>query len=1075
MPWMPARLLAGLNEAQLEAITHPGGPLLVVAGAGTGKTRVITRRIAWLATKGVAPEQILALTFSTKAAEEMRVRAEELLADPYEELRCSTFHAFCARLLQEEALAAGFDPFFHPLTPADRLALLVDRLDELSLQRHEVWSNPAGLLARLLERIDRLKDEMVTAEEYRRWAEALMTERGGDADERERYERELEFAHFYLDHDRLLATSGALDFGELILRAIRLLRERAQVRQRLAERFRHVLVDEYQDTNFAQGQLLELLVSEHRNVCVVGDDDQSIYRFRGASQKNIADFERAFPDAKVVRLESNYRSHQTLLDAAHAVVVANEDRLPKKLEAARPASDEDPTPVSFWRCENERAQAQAIAEEIERLIAAGTDPGQTAILMRSVRNEGQPVIAALEEHGVPLRVIGGGAFFDRTEVRDLLAWLRLLLDPGDARAIVRVLIRPPVELGPVDLARSTQIARRRKLDMVSGLRVALQDADMPPDARDRIDTFLRFHRAAARAFDEMRAELFLNRLVERIGLRKQQIFLAERESLERLLNVAKFVELAASWSRRNPGGTAREFARYIVAAAEAGLREEEASAPADAGVVHLMTMHGAKGLEFDYVFVIGLQHNRMPGPRRPTQEPVPDALLKEALPENTREAHTAEARRLLYVSMTRARKRLVLTWPESTASSGEQVKQKPSRFYEEARTAVGAEEDWRAERLLGVQEDLLSAFRSMRDEILTGVWQVGDRIGELRLDAHLHAAEAVARYLELLKLAALIERDPSQGLGEAIADVNALLVAGTSPEQRQYYEASDLDARLLGAEQEKARRRELVTGRDHVSLESFIPMRGPGVMLSATDIEIYRICPLRYKYARVYSIPREQTLQQRFGILVHQVLERFHSQLADIESGDGWTDVQPNEENLFALFETGWRRGGFGDSNEERQLHEMAREALTRYDKRFRSEESTPVWFERSFAFRLGDHLLRGRVDRVDRHPDGSYELIDYKTGKARSKSQLKDDVQLSLYQLGAQQSWKLEAAKQSYHYVLDDQKVPLEASSENIGRVEETIAHVGEGIRAQRFEPTPSWSACSRCDFSLICPAAEK
>ena len=645
----------------------------------------------------------------------------------------------------------------------------------------------------------------------------------------------------------------------------------------------------------------------------------------------------------------------------------------------------------------------------------------------------------------------------------------------DAPATVRTLIRPPVELSPVDLARLTQIARRRRLDMVSAAEAALEAPDVPPDAADRLRGFLRLYRPAVRAFDQLRPDLFVTRLTERIGLRKQQLFVGERESLERLMNVAKFAEVASVWVRRNPPGTAREFARYIVAAAEAGLREEEAGPPGAHNAVQIMTMHGAKGLEFDNVYVLGLQQTRMPGSRRQSQEPVPDDLLKESLPPNTRDAHVAEMRRLLYVAMTRARRRLVLAWPQSTSASGEDSGQKPSPFYEEAQLAVGASEEERSEELLGFDEDLLAAFRSLRDEILGGAARVGRSLKEMRLDAHLEAAGAVARYLELLKIATLIEARPSQGLAPALAEVNELLLAGASPEQRQAFLMSDLDERLLEAEREKRRRRELITTTARESLESFIPMRGEGVMLSATDIEIYRVCPLRYKYARVYSIPREQTLQQRFGILVHQVLERFHSQLADRELTAGDDGQEASAERLLTLFEAGWRRAGFGESNEEAQLHEKAVEALHAYHARFCSQESVPVWFERSFSFRLGAHLLRGRVDRVDRHADGSFELIDYKTGKARTPSQLKDDIQLPLYHIGARQSWRLEASKQSYYYVLDGEKVPLAPSDDDVKRVEETAVAVAEGIRAQQFEPQPSYAACSRCDFQLICPAAEK
>jgi DNA helicase-2/ATP-dependent DNA helicase PcrA len=330
--------------------------------------------------------------------------------------------------------------------------------------------------------------------------------------------------------------------------------------------------------------------------------------------------------------------------------------------------------------------------------------------------------------------------------------------------------------------------------------------------------------------------------------------------------------------------------------------------------------------------------------------------------------------------------------------------------------------------------------------------------------------------MDLIKLACLIERRPrEEELASAIAEINDVLAQVLSPEQREIFLGSHLDAALLESERENLRRRELLAERKTPSLESYLPLRGSGLMLSATDIDVYRSCPLRYKFARVFSIPREQTLQQRFGILIHQVLERYHSQLANEEASGQVMLETPGPERLVTLFETGWRRLGFGESNEERQLHEKGVAALERYQERFAAEEGSPVWFERNFAFRIGPHLLRGRVDRVDRLPDGSYELIDYKTGRARRPSELKDDIQLSLYQLGARQSWRLESARQSYYYVLDDEKVPVQPSDDDVQRIEATATEVAEAIIAQRFDPTPSFKVCSMCDFQLLCPAAER
>ncbi|MBA2504603.1 MAG: ATP-dependent helicase, partial [Thermoleophilaceae bacterium] len=599
--------------------------------------------------------------------------------------------------------------------------------------------------------------------------------------------------------------------------------------------------------------------------------------------------------------------------------------------------------------------------------------------------------------------------------------------------------------------------RRRKLDMVAGIAAALEGPQLSPEGRDRAQAFLSLYRSASAAFDEMRPDAFVNRLIERLGLRRATIFAAQADTLERLVNIAKLGELAVAYVRREPQATARDFTRYISAVAEAGLPEQEATAPAGPPAVQVMTMESAKGGEWDHVFVLGLSGMRMPGPRRRGGDGVPDALLKEALPPDGGEVHEAAMRRLLHVAMTRARRTLHLSWFEA----GELPR--PSLFFEEARTALEAEEEVFEEELFGPAEGLHSTFRMMRDELLDSVSRVGGSLSEMRLDTYLDANQAVVRHLELLKLAALIERGKAgQPVSEALADVNDLLGQVATPEQRDLYKQSALDEYLLDSERDERRRADAI-GSEEQSLDAFIPRRGEGLMLSASDIETYRICPLKYKFARVFRIPQEPTINQRFGIVVHQVLERFHGQ------GGG------SMEHLMDLFETSWRRAGFGDSNDDLQFREKAVNALTRYWETDRDRRSEVAWFERSFSFKLGAHLLRGRVDRVDRHPDGSYELIDYKTGKPKSAAELREDIQLSIYQMGARESWELETAAQSYYYVLDNEKVPVEHSPEQLDRVRATVAEIADGILAQDFEPTPSPEICPFCDYRIICPAAEK
>ena len=421
-------------------------------------------------------------------------------------------------------------------------------------------------------------------------------------------------------------------------------------------------------------------------------------------------------------------------------------------------------------------------------------------------------------------------------------------------------------------------------------------------------------------------------------------------------------------------------------------------------------------------------------------------------------------RRLLYVAMSRAKRRLVLAYPERTDRG---AVQQPSPFAEEARAAVGGEWEPREEELFGPAETLQSTFRLLRDELLTTVAQVGGRLGELRFDTDLDVSHAVVRYLELIKLAALLERTRTGELSveEALPEVNVRLLQAATSEQREIFETSALDDYLLDAERDERLRARAVAARNEPSLEPFLPRRGDGLLLSATDIETYRTCPLKYKFARVFRIPSEPTINQRFGILVHQVLERYHGAggLA------GPARVARAAGGRLAARRLRRLRGGAPVPG---QGHARRSSATTTASRRRRASRCGS---SARFQFRLGPHLLRGRVDRVDRLPDGGYELIDYKTGRPKTAAQLREDVQLSLYAVGARESWQLDAAQQAYYYVLDDEKVPVERSDEDRDWITETVMTVAEGIQGQGFEPTPSWAACSMCDYRIACPAAER
>jgi RecB family exonuclease len=542
-----------------------------------------------------------------------------------------------------------------------------------------------------------------------------------------------------------------------------------------------------------------------------------------------------------------------------------------------------------------------------------------------------------------------GAFLKRPEVRDVLAWMRLLVDPQDAAAVVRALSRPPIELRQVELARVIQVARRRtprgtgKLDLVLGLAAATEAPQVAPETRERIHRFLQLHRAAAAQLDTLPPDAFVAQLIDRLGVRSRAL-LAPEDTAQQRASLQLLHELAVELVRDRPDAGTRELVR------------------------HLATV--------------------LPG--TPAE--------------------------------------------------------------------VTADEQSPAARLA-------DTLRLLREEVLDGVTRIGGRLGELRLDTDLDISHGVVRYLELLKLSAVLQRPDGQSLADALADVNVRLLAAATPLQREILLTSTIDEMLLAVdgdvEDDDRARAQALAPRDEHSLGPFLPRRGIGLALSASDIHTYRACPLRYKFARVLRIPTEQTVHQRFGIVVHQVLERYHS-----DGGD--TLAQ-----MLELLDARWRRAGFGDGNRDRELFEKAQVALTHYHARLRGHDAQPVWFERQFDFRLGPHHVRGRVDRVDRVGEG-YELIDYKTSRPKTAEQLREDIQLSLYALAAREDWGLECSHQAYYYVLDDLKVPVERDRRDAEAVRDVVLEVGEGILAQEFEATPSPAACAMCDYRIVCPAAE-
>ncbi len=619
-----------MNEPQREAVCHPDGPLLVVAGAGSGKTRVLTRRIAYLVGSGrVPPWQVLAITFTNKAADEMRHRLRELLGEVADRMWVSTFHSACVRILRSQADRLGYRKSFTIYDDADsrRLIEQVERDLDIDTRRLSPRSVQGAISA--------AKSELLDFETYKSNAETFLERRVGD---------------IYAEYQQRLHSASAMDFDDLLMVTVNLFDAFDEVLAAYRSRFLHVLVDEFQDTNRAQNELVLRLAAEHRNITVVGDVDQSIYRWRGADIRNLLEFEEAFPDAAVVALEQNYRSTKTILDVANAVIVNNVSRVPKDLWTD--VGDGDP--VCRYRAEDERDEALWVASEIGRLHRAeGLHYGDVAVFYRT-NAQSRVLEEDLVRAGIPYKVVGGTRFYDRREVRDVLAYLKVLLNPADEVSCRRIVNVPKRGVGDTSVDRMANWAR------VNGRSFA--DALSQPEAAGLSGKAAKGVKSLAALLDELRAladsgtspAAIVEAVLQRTGYGSE---LREERTLEsegRLENLTELQTVAAEYD------TLSSFLESVALVSDADELD------GDGTRVSLMTLHVAKGLEFPAVFLVGMEDGIFPHARS-LDDP----------------ASLEEERRLFYVGITRARRFLYLSHAWSRTVFGSTSPAMASRFLSE--------------------------------------------------------------------------------------------------------------------------------------------------------------------------------------------------------------------------------------------------------------------------------------------------------------------------------------------------------------------------------------------------------
>jgi DNA helicase-2/ATP-dependent DNA helicase PcrA len=635
MPHTPD-LSEDLNSVQQRAVRHGDGPLLVLAGAGSGKTRVLTYRVAHLITgMGVNPRRILAVTFTNKAADEMKKRVIDLVGGAAAHAWIGTFHSVCARMLRLEADWGWWTSSFSIYDETDQISLIKTCMEKTGL------SSTVFAPKTVLGAISRAKDRLLSAHDYGSLG-------GGYFEEC--------VAGVYAEYEKRLMESNAFDFDDLIMRTVSLLRTTPEVRNAYAERFQYILVDEYQDTSHAQYALVNLLSSRHRNICVVGDDDQSIYGWRGADISNILDFETDHPDATVLRLEQNYRSTSSILDAAHDVVSRNERRKEKKLWTERPPG----TPVSFIRTANEYQEADTVRDIVTALsLEEGRDYRDFAILYRT-HAQSRVLEDSLRRAGVPYDIIGGVRFYERAEVKDALAYARVVTNPADEVSLRRIVNVPPRRIGPRSLDRLESFASINRLSLLEALGRGREVEDLPAAAADSALALAGAIGRASSKIESDPADSVLEFLLEETGYLGWLGKGEGEESSQRLGNVQELVSAASEFVETSGESSLSSFLEQVSLVSNIDRWKDGSNA------VSLMTLHNAKGLEFGVVLIPGLEDGLLPH--------------ESAFDD---EEEMEEERRLFYVGMTRAKDQLRLLASDTRRRAGVMDVRVASRFIDE--------------------------------------------------------------------------------------------------------------------------------------------------------------------------------------------------------------------------------------------------------------------------------------------------------------------------------------------------------------------------------------------------------
>jgi DNA helicase II / ATP-dependent DNA helicase PcrA len=696
-----------LDKNQRDAVEFDSGPLLIIAGAGTGKTTVITQRINHLIVeKNISPDQILALTFTDKAAHQMQERIDVLLPYGYTNLWIHTFHSFCDRILRNDAHIIGLDNGYKLISESESILLLRQNIFDLELNIFRPLGNPNKFLDALLTHFSRLKDEDITPIEYMDWAK-----RQEKSDESKQY---LELAESFAKYNDLKVKNSLMDFSDLISNTLLLFRKRPNILKKYQEQFKYILVDEFQDTNYAQNELAILLAGDDKNLNVVADDDQSIYRFRGAAVSNVLQFKKNFPAAKIVTLTDNYRSTQEILDSSYKLIQNNNpnrlevvENIVKRLKSHSNKKNHEIELIKEPRAEDE---ADKVAQTIRELVKSGYKYNDIAVLLRA-NDHGQLITTAFFRHKIPFQFLGPGYLFQQEEVKDLIAYLTFLTNLSDSVSLFRVLSMEVFGISYVELNYILNFAKKRNLNLFEAI-----SGDLPfisEGTKNKLAEFVKMvenHLIKSRKFSS--GQILYDFLVD-TGLFNALQKTESQNDEKKVQNIAKFFDRVKNFETERSDANIFTLVEWLTLmmqmgdsplAADIDLRESNA--------VNILTVHSSKGLEFPVVFMVNLVNERFPTRERADKIPIPEALIKESLPKDT-DFHLEEERRLFYVGMTRAKERLYFTAADYYGAGRRQKKLSP--FVYEALPHLEKEEKIEKENKQMSLLEVLSPYQSIEE------------------------------------------------------------------------------------------------------------------------------------------------------------------------------------------------------------------------------------------------------------------------------------------------------------------------------------------------------------------------